>query len=116
MGDSAEGLLNFKVDTSKITEEGKLTLHKWHINVNQLEENKEQDSKSKVLGVTWEKTDDMFQVDFNSYLLADASLTKRKMLGIINGVFDMFGWISPVMITVQKRCCSVSLSERDFMG
>ena len=52
VGDSAEELFTFKVEASQIMEEGKFTLHKWYSNVKQLEENKEQNSTSKILGVT----------------------------------------------------------------
>ena len=88
------------VEATKIMEEGKFTSHKWHSNVKHLEENKEQHSTSKVLGVTWDKTDGMFQVDFKSFLLADTPLTKT-MLEIINAVFGILGWASPVMITAK---------------
>ena len=109
VGDSAEELFNFKVEASQIMEEGKFTLHKWHSNVKQLEENKEQNSISKILGVTWDKTEDMFQVGFKSCLSAEASVTKRKMLGIINGVFDILGWASPVIITAKILFSEVCL-------
>ena len=31
----------------------------------------------------------------------DSSLTKRKLLGVINGIFDILGWVSPVVITAK---------------
>ena len=51
--------------------------------------------------VVWDKTDGILQEDFRSCLLADALLTKRKMLGIVNGVFHVLGLASSVMIAAK---------------
>ena len=82
-------------------EEGRFTLHKWHSNVKHLEDNNKQQGTLKILGVTWDKANDLFQMDLKAGLSLDPSLTKRKMLGVINGIFDILGWVSPVVIKAR---------------
>ncbi len=61
----------------------------------------EEHSTSRIFGVTWNKAADILRVDFRSCLSANAPLTKRKMVAIFNGVYDIFGWVSLVMITAK---------------
>lgn len=73
-----------------------------------LEDYKEHRSTSKILGVTWDKEADLLLVDFNSCLSLDAPLIKRKMLGVLNSVFDILGWVSPVIIAAKS--CSANFA------
>ncbi len=114
MADSKEELLQFRRQATEIMEEGSFTLHKRHSNAEYLQEKKgieqkvnptsegqEEHSTSKILGVTWNRAADVLRVGFRSSLSANAPLTKRKMLAIINGVYEILGWVSPGMITVK---------------
>ena len=90
-GDSISELETFKKQATTIMEKGGFTLQKWHSNVEELESISNETAKgdqdfntkaysestTKILGVPWEK----------------------KILAAINGVYDLLGWASPVMIT-----------------
>jgi hypothetical protein len=52
-----------------------------------------------ILGIPWEKTTDVVRVSLEACQLTVSPLTKRKILAAINGVYDLLGWASPVMIT-----------------
>jgi peroxiredoxin family protein len=88
------------------------TLHKWHSNVKELESisnetaKGDQDSNrkaysqstAKILGFLWEKKADVARVNLEACQLTVSPSTKRKILAAINGVYDLPGWVSPVMI------------------
>lgn len=117
-----ENLLQFKEEATKIMGEGGFQLHKWHSNVPELEEPQrgEEDATSsqasstceklavgtrsqgtRILGVSWNKTEDKFSIDLMKPLAAvsEGPVTKRKILSAINGVFDPLGIAAPVVIT-----------------
>ena len=112
-GDSISELETFKEQATTIMEKGGFTLHKWHSNVEELESisnetaKGDQDSNTKaysesttkILGVPWEKKTDVVRVSLEACQLTVSPLTKRKILAAINGVYDLLGWASPVMIT-----------------
>eukprot|EP00795_Rhopilema_esculentum_P000484 gene484-10160_t len=120
-GDSLEELVRFKEQATEIMKEGGFTLHKWHSNIASLESTaaekgrqKEEDdvreqmnqheelrNTAKILGIQWDKDKDQLQINFDSCHQTDQPVTKRKMLAVINSIFDLLGWISPVTITAK---------------
>ena len=119
-GDSVEELTRFKDQATEIMKEGGFTLHKWHSNVASMESTvvekgrEEEDgvkqqtnsdeklrNTSKILGIKWDKEEDLLQMNFKSCFQSDQPVTKRKMLAVINGIFDLLGWVSPVSITAK---------------
>eukprot|EP00794_Sanderia_malayensis_P020736 gene20736-22767_t len=63
-------------------------------------------NETKILGITWNKRRDELSINFSKLMerqmfFNDKVLTKRKMLSVINGVFDPLGWVSPVVITAK---------------
>ena len=113
--DKAEDLARFKEEATQIMQEGGFSLHKWHSNVPALEgvpqhkESDREDHTTRILGTQWDKLTDTVSVNFKPcYSLTDP-LTKRKMLAAINGVYDILGLASPVIITgkvIFSEVCS----------
>eukprot|EP00794_Sanderia_malayensis_P017860 gene17860-19641_t len=111
--DSLQELEKFKVESTEIMNKGGFTLHKWHSNVNALEtgpvQNKEQilnqedsqNTTTKILGIPWNKTEDTVKVNFSPLSETNGPITKRKVLASINSVYDLHGWVAPVMITAK---------------
>eukprot|EP00794_Sanderia_malayensis_P020989 gene20989-23041_t len=111
--DSLQELEKFKVESTEIMNKGGFTLHKWHSNVSALEtgpvQNKEQvlnqedsqNTTTKILGIPWNKTEDTVKVDFSPLSETNGPITKRKVLASINSVYDLHGWVAPVMITAK---------------
>ena len=107
-GDVEEGAATFQEEASNIMSEGGFALHKWHSNVelqNSVEkvtEGEETYAKSLV-GNRGNKEHDTLSIDFKTCLKADKPLTKRKMISVINSIYDVLGWSSPVTITANKK-------------
>ena len=112
-GDSISELETFKEQATTIMKKGGFTLHKLHSNFEELESisnetaKGDQDSNTKaysesttkILGVPWEKKMDVVRVSLEACQLTVSPLTKRMILAAINGVYDLLGWASPLMIT-----------------
>ena len=112
--DSIEELQKFKEEATAIMDRAGFRLHKWHSNAEVLEDtnhnstpnhdlsistdNAKKPRAAKILGTPWQKKEDTLQVSFERCLYPAIPLTKRKILAIINGVFDMLGVASPIMI------------------
>ena len=134
-GHKREDLLNFKAEATQILQEGGFELHKWHSNVPEAEVpipevsmSEEEDTttyaktaigtkscETKILGIPWNKKNDEFTISLSK--CADTGnevvLTKRKMLSVINSVFDPLGLASPVIITAKllySRVCKEKLA------
>ena len=89
-------------------------LHKWHSNAEVLEDinhtttpncdlsistdNAKKPRNAKILGTPWQKEKDTLQVSFEGCLYPAIPRTERMILAIINGVFDVLGVASPVMV------------------
>ena len=82
--------------------EAGFTLQKWHSNVTSLEldeaheELKEMSVKTnyntKILGISsWNKSKDTLELDFTPCIKEYDVLTKRKMISIINSLYDVLG-------------------------
>eukprot|EP00795_Rhopilema_esculentum_P008342 gene8342-14309_t len=120
-----EDLLKFKAEATQILQEGGFDLHKWHSNVPEAEvptpeknvsTSVEEDSttyaktevgtkscETKILGIPWNKKNDELTISLSRCAETgnDGVLTKRKMLSVINGVFDPLGLASAVIITAK---------------
>ena len=107
-GNNSEELKTFKTEASAIMKQGGFELHKWHSNIEALESNdkktkcssnQESRTNGKLLGISWNKEVDTLTVNFQSCLRISEPLTKRKILSAINGIYDLLGWASPIIIT-----------------
>ena len=124
--DSIEELQKFKEEATAIMDKAGFRLHKWHSNAEVLEDtnhtstpnhdlsistdNAKKPRAAKILGTPWQKKEDTLQVRFERCLYPAIPLTKRKILAIINGVFDVLGVASPIMI-LGKTIFSVFVNE-----
>ena len=127
---TVEELLNFKEEATNIMKEGGFKLHKWHSNapveVDATRSETEvedptyakvivgtQSSETKILGIPWNTEKDKFRISFAKCIENGngGAVTKRKMLSIINGVFDLLGFVSPVIITGKILYSKVCLKK-----
>eukprot|EP00794_Sanderia_malayensis_P012513 gene12513-13797_t len=60
-----------------------------------------QNTTTKILGIPWNKTEDTVKVDFSPLSETNGPITKRKVLASINSIYDLHGWVAPVMITAK---------------
>ena len=121
-GNDPEHLFRFKREATEIMEEGGFRLHKWHSNVPEVEESATVDLANqaasgapvKILGIPWNKTRDEFSVSFEDNALGDEvqQLTKRKMLAIVNSIYDILGLASPVTVVGKILYSKVCLSSK----
>ena len=90
----------FKREATKIFAKAGFTLHKWHSNSQEFESNEEEQEherlgekhrKTKILGITWDKQGDKLEINLAECFNANKQLTKRKMVSVINSVFDILG-------------------------
>ena len=122
-------LSKFKKEASQILQDGGFTLHKWHSNIPEVDVQASEASKTsqedavtyakttvgaqsnetKILGIPWNKKSDEFIKSFAKCIEREqnGALTKRKMLSIINGVFDPLGLVSPVIVAAKVMCSQV---------
>lgn len=112
--DSIEDLQKFKEEATAIMDKAGFRLYKWHSNAEVLEDtnhittpnhdppistfNANKPRAAKILGIPWQKEKDTLQVSFERCLFPAIPLTKRKISAIINGVFDVLGFASSIMI------------------
>ena len=123
-GATEEEAAKFKEESIKILSEGAFTSHKRHSNVKNL--NSEQqaceeetyakslvgnrvNSTTKILGTPWDKQRDTLRIDFETCFKTAKPLTKRKMISVINSVYDVLGWSAPVTITAKLIFSEVCL-------
>ncbi|XP_048576166.1 uncharacterized protein LOC125557540 [Nematostella vectensis] len=121
-GDDPEQLLRFKQEASEIMESGGFQLHKWHSNVLEAEESTSAERADravdrppvKILGIPWDKNKDELTIAFSDSTEEEVSgaLTKRKMLAVINRIYDLLGLASPVTVTGKVLYSKVCLSEK----
>ena len=109
--DSIEELQNFKEEATTVMDKGGFRLHKWHSNADELGDTTipatnqkcptpirhgNGNKTTKILGIPWQKEKDTIQVSFER--CPAMPLTKLKIRAIINGVFDVLGFASPITI------------------
>ena len=75
----------------------------------------ENSSATKVLGMCWDTDTDQFYFDFSELIHYASSLpmTKRSVLKLTGRVFDLLGFLSPVMIrmkTIVQILCQQKIS------
>ena len=122
-GRQKEELLTFKEEAIKIMAEGGFQLQKWHINIPKVEAPLSASGNAlastvspaygKILGVTWNKTENRLKVGFMKQMKEanDNKLTKRKMLSTINGIFDLLRISAPVIVTGKVLYSQVCLRK-----
>ena len=104
--------------------DAKFSLHKWHSNIKELEETEGKNqsdisfakqelgtnmSESKILGVSWNKEEDTFGVDFDK---TPQDHTKRGILKFLASIYDPLGLVSPVTLIgkdVYRQACELKL-------
>ncbi|XP_043257967.1 uncharacterized protein LOC122400510 [Colletes gigas] len=105
--------------------EGGFQLRKWAANAAELLENippsdREstsdhplgEDESQKVLGVTWNPSEDTFRFRIDFCLPAKG--TKRNILSIVSKIFDPLGWASPVIIVAKLMLQELWLLNKDW--
>ena len=98
-----------KSDLGALLSQYGLTLHKWASNEptavanhdNFLRPLNKQDNV-RTLGILWNNTADSFLFDIKSFPV-DSSISKRKILSIIAGIYDPLGPVSYTHLDVYKR-------------
>ena len=123
-GGTEHDAATFKEESTEILSEGGFTLHKWHSNVEHLNSGNQAcedetnaksvvgnkgNSETKILGTPWDKQRDTLHVDFKTCLKAAEPLTKRKMISVINSIYDVLGWSAPVTVTAKLIFSEVCL-------
>ena len=70
-------------------------------------------SETKILGISWDTNRDEFRISFVKCIENGngGAVAKRKMVSIINGVFDLLGIVSPVIITGKILYTKVCLKK-----
>ena len=57
----------------------------------------------KVLGVLWNRRTDLVSISMNIPTLSAPSLTKRTISGIMAGIYDVFDFGAPVIVTGKMK-------------
>ena len=113
-----QGVELYKKVTSRFME-GKFNIRKWRTSNNNLQEfiNRQEQSKSsdeKVLGFHWNENADVFVINLSDYIkeAEKQAPTKRNMLKIIAGFYDLIGFIQPIIVSLKifQEICSVNVS------
>ena len=125
-------LHKFKQEATMIMAEGHFQLHKWHSNIPDLEEPDPgsecksnettyakvsfgtKTSETKILGIPWDKSKDEISINFEKTTKNSSNtvITKRNILSDINGIFDVLGLVSPVVIVgklIYSEICNMKL-------
>ncbi|XP_043264208.1 uncharacterized protein LOC122404337, partial [Colletes gigas] len=71
-----------------------------------------EDESQKVLGVTWNPSEDTFRFRIDFCLPAKG--TKRNILSIVSKIFDPLGWASPVIIVAKLMLQELWLLNKDW--
>ena len=130
-GENVEELKRFKDEATTIMAEGGFKLHKWHSNIPEIVETTDGDNSGnipsthtdqtvgtetkdvKILGTPWNEQNDTFSIKIGEYTEKQASgpMTKRKMLSVVNGIFDLLGIVAPVTIVGKLIYSEVCLQN-----
>ena len=118
---SVEKGKRFKELSTEIFTEGKFTLHKWQSNVPMLEDQKptvdddettfakqklDAETQTKLLGMPWDKVDDTISVRIPE--TNNVGETKRCILIFLAAIFDLLGFICPVVLRgkhIYRQAC-----------
>ena len=120
-----EEVQKVKETAVRVFGDAKFKLHQWHSNVKELgdftsttkpdisfekQELRTEASESKILGVSWNKVKDTFEVNFH---VPDQPTTKKGILKFLTSIYDPVGIISPVTLLAKdmyRDACNLKLS------
>ena len=94
--EEVEELEKFRREATSILESAKFPVHKWELDIEYLE-SKDSTNLSKILGIVWEKRDDMLETQV-PMPPDDQPLTKREILSHLSSIYDPLGMISPTTV------------------
>ncbi|CAB3991801.1 Hypothetical predicted protein [Paramuricea clavata] len=119
-----------QVESTEIMNEAAFELHKWHSNcpavksTNNANENETTYAKTfvgnvssnetKILGLPWNKKTDAMTINFETCIEVKKPVTKRKVIGAINSVYDILGWSSPIIITAKIIFAEICLLKKHW--
>ena len=84
----------FQAESTEIMAKGKFPRCNWESNINILNDNDKVDTK--LLGILWNKCDDVYAVEIEVKELE--TVTKRLMLKTLASIYDPLGIISPMLV------------------
>ncbi|XP_073949019.1 uncharacterized protein [Choristoneura fumiferana] len=99
-------------DIKEILRRGGFKMQKWSSNSDDVLEFLKEDNNTrdqmeikldkiiKILGLTWNRKDDAFEITVRLPEL-NKPITKRSILSDVARLFDPFGWLAPVVITAK---------------
>ena len=95
-----EGLKKFKEEATQILGNAKFPVHKWELNVTDLE-SENMPNPGKILGHIWDKREDTLIIQVPKHR-EEFPLTKRTMLSQLGRVYDPLGIVSPTMVEGKR--------------
>ena len=116
---SRERCLDLYHHVKKIFQEANMNIRKWMSNNKDVQEEIDKlegtlvpntDEITKILGISWNTSEDEFEFDLSSITekVVCKSPTKRDLLSVIASVFDPLGMLSPITVKLkmlfQKAC------------
>ncbi|XP_063544857.1 uncharacterized protein LOC134753026 [Cydia strobilella] len=109
-------------EIKEILRRGGFQMQKWSSNSDEVLEYLKEDNSTrdtleikmdkiiKILGLTWNRQDDMFEITVNLPEMR-SPITKRSILSDVARLFDPFGWLAPVIITAKVLIQKLWLSH-----
>ncbi|UYV69246.1 hypothetical protein LAZ67_6002970 [Cordylochernes scorpioides] len=85
----------FQRTAIEIVEGARMSLREWEYS---FEDNPREKAITKILGVVWNKGEDILKCDFPKDLSLPSRLTKRLVLSIVQRIFDPLGFCAPVFV------------------
>lgn len=101
-----------KQEVKLIFQEGRFELHKWHSNIQELEEdtsNNSETESTKILGVTWNKRTDKLIMSAPAGQESNEN-SKRNVLKTLASIYDPLGFISPFLLKgklIYRNACDL---------
>ena len=122
-GNNIPEVKQLKTTMVKIFGEANFKLHKWHSNMNGLEEKDAEDgltyakshlgvrrNEAKILGVLWDKATDQIAVTFPHL---NVKPNKRGILQKLASCYDPVGLVAPILLvgkSIYQSCCELGVS------
>ncbi|UYV75643.1 hypothetical protein LAZ67_13000834 [Cordylochernes scorpioides] len=98
---SQEEVQQFQNTAVNILEMAKMDLREWEFNLPVSNSKEEKGTTSKVLGLVWDKVEDVLNCDVSIEKDLPRRLTKRIVLSKVQQVFDPLGVYSPIFLPPQ---------------
>ena len=98
---SEEELHKFIREATEVMKEGKFDLRGWeNTELSVLSKEDAEEPLTNVLGLQWNKREDTLHLTFSNGLQIDANepVTKRKILSVVNQIFDPIGVTAPALL------------------